>query len=275
LAGCTVVVDEATVLHPARSEGPPLASIAERSPTFNLEEHAITATDGTKLYALAFWKPGAKRSILYFGGNLFQVRRTSAWVASVMAPLNANLLFVDHRGTGRSEGEPTFALMQSDALMSYDYFCALPTVAQVPLVVHGQSLGSFVAGYIAANRRTDGLVLESSASTTESWVALSMPSLARSFVRTKISPALQGAGNLQYMPTLDEPVLFLVGKNDRTTPSAMSRQLFEAAHLPRDQKSLLIVDRAGHDNVLQQAEAIAAYDSFVQTITPRSRVCSS
>ena len=119
----------------------------------------------------------------------------------------------------------------------------------MPVMVHGHSLGSFVAGAVARQRKTDALILESSATTAGEWV--------QGFVddsiwirRGVIEGSLKGKGNLALMATLDEPVLIVVGANDQTTLPAMSSKLFAAANVPNTMKQLLVVPGADHQNAL-------------------------
>lgn len=60
--------------------------------------------------------------------------------------------------------------------------------------------------------------------------------------------ALQGKGDLEVMRTLDEPVLIVVGRNEKTTRPAMSSQLYAAANVDDRSKELLIVPDAGHND---------------------------
>jgi pimeloyl-ACP methyl ester carboxylesterase len=177
-------------------------------------------------------------------------------------------MIVDHRGYGLSEGRPSAATFESDAVVAFDY---LAGQGDRNIVVHGQSLGSFAAGHVAANRPAAGVVLESSVTTTEDWAKVLMPSLARPFVRVEIAESLRGRGNLANVRLIEEPLLLLVGAKDETTPPHLSRSLYEASPLPPQRKRLAVIARAGHDNVLEQAEAAAAYREFLASILSADR----
>ena len=157
--------------------------------------------------------------------------------------------------------------MEADALAIFDQVAAISGIGTNRLIVHGQSLGSFIAGHVAAHRPAAGVVLESSATTTEDWVRAATPGFWKPFVRAKVSNELKGRGNLRYMSTIDEPVLILVGEKDKTTPPTLSEALYAASPLPSDRKSLAIVPRAGHEDVMMRDEAVAAYRRFLNTVT--------
>ena len=219
-----------------------------------MSEHWITAPDGVRLNAVLLRQPGARGTILYFGGNGFTIGRYGGYVAEVFAPLGVDVLIVDHRGYGRSEGAPTQANLEADGVVAFDYLTGTLGVAPSRIVVHGQSLGSFIAGHVAAERPAAGVVLESSATTTEDWVNANLRGVKRAFVRARIDPSLQGRGNLANMARIEEPLLLLVGGADRTTPPILSQRLYAASPLPPERKTLLIAPGANHVNTLRQPE---------------------
>lgn len=265
LAGCTAVVDEQSLIRPVRGPPTTLAQLQQRLPGYTAEERVVRAGDGAALYTLTLHRPGARRTVLYFGGNGFVVSEHAPLVARWLAPLDVNIVLVDHRGYGRSEGTPTLELMRSDALAVFDDLTARPESRAATVVVHGQSLGSFVAGWVAAQRRVRGVVLESTATTAEDWVATSeRPFYARLF-RVEVDGALRGQGNLDNVRRLDEPLLLLSGARDGTTPTSMAEALRVAAP-PAASARLAIVPAAGHNDVLEHPEAIEAYRAFLASL---------
>jgi fermentation-respiration switch protein FrsA (DUF1100 family) len=242
------------------------AAVAAVAPDYTLEHHEIMTPDGVQLAGTLFRRPGAQHTILYFGGNQYRSGVFGAATLRALAPLDANLMIVDHRGYGASQGEPTAQTIETDGVVAYDYLARLPGMTPSAIVVHGQSLGSFVAGYVAANRETAGVVLESSATTADAWAALQVPSAARAFVRLRLEESLRGRGNLAKMESIAEPLLILVGQQDRTTPPSFSQALYRASSLGPEMKRLVIVPRAGHSDVLAQSEAIDAYRKFLGRI---------
>jgi uncharacterized protein len=263
LAGCAFTVSEHTLLHPTPSGPLPAEVLARAAPAYVQSEHWITAPDGARLSAVLLHQPGARGTILYFGGNGFTIGQHGGYVAEAFAPLGVDLLIVDHRGYGRSEGTPTQANLEADGVVAFDYLTGALGVAPPRIIVHGQSLGSFIAGHVAAERPAAGVVLESSATTTEDWVNANLRGVRRALVRPRIDPTLQGRGNLSNMARIEEPLLLLVGGGDRTTPPALSQRLYAASPLPPERKTLLIAPGANHVNTLRQPSAIAAYRAFL------------
>jgi hypothetical protein len=106
-------------------------------------------------------------------------------------------------------------------------------------------------------------VLESSATTTEEWVDASHRGIARMLVRVEIDPSLRGRGNLSNMAAIDEPLLILVGAADRTTPPRLSQALYAASPLPAERKTLAVIPRANHVDVMDRPETLTAYRAWL------------
>ena len=263
LAGCTAEVREGDIIRPLRGGGLTAEAVRAAAPAYTLAEHRFVTPDGTGLYAVHLSRPGTRATILYFGGNGYTIGRYGAWTASVFAPLGVDLVIVDHRGYGQSGGSPSAAAMEEDALTAFDQARRLVGPDRA-IVVHGHSLGSFFAGHVAAHRAAAGVVLESSATTTEDWVKAGTPGAARLFIRkVEIDPKLRGRGNLSAVPRIDEPLLLLVGAKDGTTPPSLSQGLYAASPLPEGRKTLRVVPGAGHTDVMTKAAAIEAYRAFL------------
>jgi fermentation-respiration switch protein FrsA (DUF1100 family) len=266
LAACTAEVREKDLIRPQRGGALTAGAVAAAAPAYGLAEHRIPVPGGASLYAVHLRQPGARATILYFGGNGYTIGRFGAWTASVFAPLGVDLLLVDHRGYGLSDGSPTVEAMEGDSLAAFDFARKL-VGPDGRIVVHGHSLGSFFAGHVGANRDAAGVVLESSATTTEDWVEAGTPGAARPFIRkVEIDPSLRGRGNLSVVPRIGEPLLLLVGAKDGTTPPSLSQGLYAASPLPAGRKTLQVVPGAGHADVMTRPGAIAAYRAFLATL---------
>jgi uncharacterized protein len=261
--GCTATVSEESLLR-ATPDGP-LApdQLARAAPTYTMSEHWIATEDGARLNAVLLRQPGARATILYFGGNGFTIGRFGAMTARWFASLGVDLMIVDHRGYGRSEGRPTQVALEADGPAAFDYLTRTLGVPAGRVVVHGQSLGSFIAGHVAAVRPAGGVVLESSATTAEEWVDASHRGIARALVRVRIDETLRGRGNLANMSRIEEPLLILVGAKDRTTPPQLAQALYAASPLPAGTKTLSVVPGAGHNDVMAKPQTLATYRDYL------------
>ncbi|MBY0563868.1 MAG: alpha/beta fold hydrolase [Hyphomonadaceae bacterium] len=272
VASCvSVEFSEAEMFRPR--PGPSLTTEAVEAAGYQFEPLDITAPDGVHLRGGLLKKPGAAFTIVFYGGNIATAARTGIRRARELALLNANLVLVDYRSYGGSDVGPmsSEAFLQ-DGLTVFDHVAARQDLVGQAIVVHGHSMGSLIAGHVAANRQTAGVVLESSATTTQAFADNQVPWYGRPFVRVDVEDSLRDQGNLPIMSRIEEPLLLIVGANDRDTPPAFSRQLYETSSLPEDRRRLAIVEDAGHSDVFARPEAIDAYSQF---LTSLARTASS
>ena len=212
-------------------------------------------------------QPGAKATILYFGGNGYAIGHHGPWTANTFMPLGADLLIVDHRGYGLSTGLASIATAEEDALAAFDH---LRRLTSQPILVHGHSMGSFMAGNVAANRDTAGAILESSVTTSEEWVAARSGGIVGKLVRVEIDPKLKGRGNAANVAGIGEPLLIIVGGKDKVTPPVLSQRLYDASPLPAGRKQLVLVPQANHQNVMIAKTVHAAYARLIAEVTGSS-----
>lgn len=258
LGACTHEIDESMLLYPHRGVAVDVGALAGQFPSHEVRREWITAPDGTRLQALRFERPDAVAAVLYFGGNGYTIGNFAAATAEAYRGLPVDLVLVDHRGYGGSGGRAGVEALLDDALVVHRHAAERARDRGLPLVVHGHSLGSFLAGHVAAAHRLDGLVLESSVTTIEDWgghFQSMQPWWMRLAVRrVEPAPALRGRGNAALMDRLDEPVLFLVGADDALTPARFTRALYAGARLPERCKRLVVVPGKGHDGATQSRE---------------------
>lgn len=265
VAGCqTVRLSDEGIFRPQAGVALSSQMLGPARGDYRLEPLSLTTTDGVQLEGVLLRRQGAERTVLYFGPNLSTVERTAPAMALALAPLNVNLAMFDYRGYGASDaGTITVPRLMTDAEEVFDRVTSLPGVTPGSTVVHGLSLGSFMAGHVAARRPTAGLVLEGSATSAEEFAAAQIPWFAKPIIRLEISPGLQGQGNLQYMDAIEEPLLVLVGEKDTVTRPVFSRRLFEASTLSTSQRRLAVIPGATHNNTMQQPATIRAYREFL------------
>jgi fermentation-respiration switch protein FrsA (DUF1100 family) len=143
---------------------------------------------------------------------------------------------VSYRGFAGSGGSPSEAALFSDALEIFDWLQARTQ----DIVIHGESLGTGVAAYLAAERPARALILEAPytaaldiAGATYPWLPVSW--LMRDPFVTR-----------EHIQRVDEPVLIVHGTADRVIPVEHGKRLYETAG---DPKQLAIVEGAGHSDL--------------------------
>lgn len=243
LAGCkTITVEERHLIRPDAQSG--------KAPKQQLHlpdavELALPRPDGAVLKGLLLEKPGAKLTVLYFGGNMFHLDDSGGKVAAALAPCGVNLAMLDYRGYGRSSGTPTAANMLDDALAAYDHLHQRYPGA---VAVHGMSLGSFVAAQVAHRRDVAALVLEATTTNARDMVNAAIPWYFKPFVSVDLAPSLQAIDNTDVVSRVRAPTFMLTGDQDNETPPALAMKVFEA--LPAARKQFVLAPGAGHSNAL-------------------------
>jgi pimeloyl-ACP methyl ester carboxylesterase len=188
----------------------------------------------------AWWlpsgKPGAP-AILYLhgirwslGNNLFRIAR---W-----RELGFNVLAIDYRGFGRSDGElPSETQIYADARAGWEELVRREPRSELRFI-YGHSLGAAVALELGATvDDAAGVIAEAGFTSIADLVAESYAPL--NLLVSQRFDALARA------KALKAPALFIHGTADRFVPPAMSEKLFAVAPQP---KKLHMIEGANHGN---------------------------
>ncbi|MBJ7308974.1 alpha/beta fold hydrolase [Rugamonas sp. CCM 8940] len=262
LSACTTMqIEERNFIRPDRPGDERGAATLERAlpAAFTLREESIAMADGVNLRGVSLSRADSAATVLYFGGNAFHLDQHGAEVLAALAPCRVDLTMFDYRGYGRSGGVPDVATMKADALREFDLVDA---ARPGRVIVHGQSLGSFIAAYVAQQRPVRALVLESTTTNALDWANANVPWYARPFITVELSAPLREIDNVATLAGYNGASLLLTGEDDRVTPLPLARKVLAA--LPGQRKRLLALPGAGHNNVLEQPASGAAYCDFVR-----------
>jgi hypothetical protein len=151
-----------------------------------------------------------------------------------------SIFIFDYRGYGRSTGSPSESGLYQDALAGYDYLRDKRRIVPDRIVVFGRSLGACVAGEVAISRPSAGVILEGAFPSIQTMSDLHYFGLpARWFVNVEFNLS-------QKIAKLHRPVLLIHGEKDSIVPVALGRQVFDAAHEP---KQWYVVSGADHNDV--------------------------
>jgi pimeloyl-ACP methyl ester carboxylesterase len=266
LAGCmSFTVREDQWLRPeALAIDPAALKRMEAASGREAEAVALTTSDGTNLRGLFVHDESPRPVAFYLGGDNFKVAKHGLLVAPAFIDAGMDIFMLDYRGYGASEGEPTIEHLMADAALALDYL--RQRRPGVPVIVHGYSMGSFVAAELASRAPVDGLVLESAATNVAAWVGLQVPWYGKPFVRIHLTESLQVQSNIERIQRYRGPLLILTGGADRITPSAMSAELLGASASPERCRELVEIPSAGHGDLLLHPQAWAGYRRMLDGI---------
>ncbi len=258
-SGCaTITLDESILIRPNHSE-----LLSQNLPAgYTLTEHTITRADGTHAYGVWVKHPDNQATVMYFGGNQFDVSSGGRRILDAFTAMGLNVVMFDHRGYGKSNGNPNVALLMQDAVSNYDFVTANTSH---PVILHGMSLGSFEAGAVAKERPVAALVLEGSATHVDDWASTLVPWYASPFVDIKIDAALRQVNNLEVVAAHQAPLYIIVGEKDGQTPPSLSQKLYE--HAVSSQKAIKVFSGMRHGNVMQHADFKTQYQAFLKSHT--------
>ena len=206
--------------------------------SFAAEDVFLDTRDGVRIHAYFLDAPGASRAVLFLHGNAGNASHRLPNAAE-LARLRAQVLLLEYRGYGRSQGRPSEAGVYADARAGLAHLVEARGVPEARVVAFGRSLGGAVAVDLAREHRLAGVVLESTFP--------SVAAMARSLLGIPVG-ALVGSrfASDAKIRDLRSPLLFFHGDRDRIVDIELGRQLFELAPEP---KAFEVVRGAGHNDV--------------------------
>lgn len=236
------------------------------------EDLRLPTPDGAILSA---WflpaRQAAKGTILFLHGNAENI---STHLGSVywMPERGYNVLLLDYRGYGASEGLPTLAGAQQDIDTAMRHLVARRDIDPRRIVLLGQSLGGALGlHYLAHNRYREhlrGAVIDSAFA---GYQDIAREKLRSSWLTWPLSWTVALSVSDAYRP-LDAapqvapiPLLLLHGGRDEVIPAQHTQRLFAAA---REPKSLWIIEDAQHIQALNDA---GVRDRLVEWLDARLR----
>jgi fermentation-respiration switch protein FrsA (DUF1100 family) len=201
----------------------------------------LTATDGTRLSAWWLDTPDeARGTILYLHGNAENI---STHLGNVywLPEAGYQVLLLDYRGYGHSEGKLSLPEIFDDIAVSLEWVLEQPETAAKPVYVLGQSLGASMGGYVVASypdlrAALTGIVLDAGF-TSYAEIGRELASrhwLTWSF-QYPVSWSMPNDYDLidhihEIAPT---PVLIIHGTEDEVIPFSYGERLFATAGDPK------------------------------------------
>jgi fermentation-respiration switch protein FrsA (DUF1100 family) len=188
------------------------------------EEVWLTAADGVKIHGWYLPHPQAKATILHLHGNAGNLEDRRDLVRR-LHELGVNVMAIDFRGYGKSEGKPREAGVYADSRAAYDWLLAKTTADRI--VLHGESLGAGPACELAATLPCGGLIVQSAFTSARDMAPRVLPIVPKWLVRTRFD-------NLEKVARISCRKLFIHSRQDEMTPFDMGERLFAAAAEPKD-----------------------------------------
>ncbi|MDH5642126.1 MAG: alpha/beta hydrolase [Nitrospira sp.] len=207
-----------------------------------LEDVWFQSIDGVRLFGWYVEAQADRPVVLWCHGNAGNIIHRLDNL-KYLYQMGLSVFLFDYRGYGKSQpsGLSEKGLYQ-DAIGAYDYLTRIRNIRSERIVLFGRSLGSTVAGELAAQRPAFGLILESSFPSIEAVARFHYGGLPVHW--------LLGAQFrlIDRLPYLSLPKLIIHGDKDDIIPIELGRQVYEAAKPPKD---WYIITGADHNNTYQ------------------------
>jgi len=200
------------------------------------EDVVITTSDAVKLHGWYLPVKESRQVVLFFHGNAGNISHRGESLA-IFNSIGVNVLIVDYRGYGKSEGSASEEGLYCDAMAAWQY---LITMGFKPgdIIIFGRSLGGAVATHLATQVKPRALILESTFTSTRDMIDRMMPFASR-FVYMRYSFNTEEA-----IKQVTSPVLVMHSKSDEIVPYELGQKVYQAAMHPK--KFYLLV--GGHND---------------------------
>jgi len=220
------------------------------------DEVRLTASDGVRLHG--WWLRGrGDRALVWFHGNAGNISHRLDNAKRLIDRFGLDILLVDYRGYGLSEGTPDESGLYRDGLAMYDE-AARRGFAPSRIVLFGRSLGAAVAVEVALQRPHAALILETPFLSVPAMARVHYPFVPKALIRSRFDLEAKIA-------SAQGPILVLHGDRDEIVPLAQARRVFELARPP---KRFYLIRGAGHNDtyLVGGEEYFRAWQEFLAAI---------
>ncbi|GFN95847.1 abhydrolase domain-containing protein 13 [Plakobranchus ocellatus] len=213
-------------------ESPPDSRIMVVTPdAFQMpyENQFIHTKDGIRINVVFIKQmQRAALTIIFFHGNAGNIGHRLQNALGLYSALNANVLMVEYRGYGKSEGGESEAGLYQDAEAAMDFLLKRSDIDPSQIMLFGRSLGGAVAVYLASSStygpRLAGLILENTFT--------SIYEMSHKILRLQCLKYIprwcfkNKFPSIERMEAIKIPTLFLSGTMDELVPPRMMKDLY-------------------------------------------------
>jgi hypothetical protein len=220
----------------------------------------LTSSDRTKLHG--WWIPNekAKFTFLAFHGNAGNITDRALIYEFLRDAAPGNVLALEYRGYGQSEGKPSEHGLYEDAGTAYDYLVNVRHIDPQKIISFGQSLGTAVAAHLAVQKQVAAIILEApfpSASRLAKLIFRFLPGLSF-FVRGQFDTQTR-------VQEIHAPIFIVHCHEDPVLPFTLGQEVYAASNPP---KTFLEINGRCHEEALIIApeKCRAALQNFLNSV---------
>ena len=194
--------------------------------------------------------------ILFFHGNNGNMSHRS-YIVDICDRDKFNLLLVDSRGYGKSDGSPSSANVLEDADFSYKFL--KKRYQDEDIIAWGESLGGSAASLVASRYKINRLLLLATFSSVSD-VAGTTKGLSGRVLSSKIKITGQDLSSCKWAQNIKCPTLMVHSLDDKLIPSKLAKKLL--SRIGSRHKKLLYI-KGGHASPKIETEQFKEILSFL------------
>ncbi|MCO8123767.1 alpha/beta hydrolase [Stieleria sp. TO1_6] len=198
------------------------------------------AADGSTITGRRVDRAGSNRTVLFLHGNGIRASWMDDWTLQLSQQLDANVVTAEYRGFDDDDVTPTEANLIADSLAAHDAVCKLYSLSPEELIVYGRSLGGGCAAAVAAEKKSDTLILDR---TFDSVVDVASDRFPMFPIRWVMRNRFDSVSRLQ---SFQGKLIQIHGTPDRIVPIKNGKRLFES--IPSSDKQFIEVPGLWHND---------------------------
>lgn len=235
------------------------------------ESIKISNKDGFKIHMFLIKQPtnsNHRPTMMFFHGNAGNMGQRLSNVTGFFHKLNINILMVEYRGYGLSEGVPSERGLYTDAISAMEYLMQRTDIDRTKIIVFGRSLGGAVAidlvSRLEFRNKIWALVVENTFT--------SIPDMAQIILKWKCLTWLPQFCHknkylsLQKIGHILTPTLVMCGSNDGLVPPEMAQELYMRCGAIC--KKLVVFPGGGHDDTWTCRDYYSSIQQFLLNVPP-------
>jgi|TARA_B100000315_G_C14547537_1_gene574017 hypothetical protein len=190
------------------------------------EDVTIDTADGIKLHGWFVPHQSSNEVLLFLHGNGGNISHRGESLR-IFKRLGLNVLIIDYRGYGQSEGTPSEDGLYEDARSAWRYLAETRAYRAEQIILFGRSIGGAVAAKLVTEQQPAKVILESTFSSARDMASSLMPLLSKIVLLRYSFDSISHIGQLQ------APLLMLHSPDDEIIPFELGEKLYQAANQPK------------------------------------------
>jgi len=220
LSGLLYLMQPAMVFYPYRD-------LVETPAAWGLEyeDIYIDTRDGVRLHGWYIPREEAEEVVLFLHGNGGNISHRGASI-DIFNRIGLNVLIIDYRGYGKSEGSPSEEGLYEDARSAWRYLIERGFKRE-QIILFGRSIGAAVATKLAVETGPEKLILESSFSSARDMADRVLPLISR------VVMMRYPFNSMERIKDINARLLMLHSPDDEIIPYRLGEKLYRAANEPK------------------------------------------